>query len=647
VELKRFGGYEVVSPLGAGGMGEVYRARDLKLNRDVAIKVLLPAVANDPDRLARFSREAQVLASLNHPNIGTIYGLEDADGMKALVLELVEGPTLADRIAKGAIPLNEALPIAKQIADALEAAHEQGIIHRDLKPANITVRNDGTVKVLDFGLAKAMDPLGASSSNAMNSPTLSVYATQAGIILGTAAYMSPEQARSKPVDKRADTWAFGAVLFEMLTGRRAFDAADTSTALAYVLTKEPDWSALPTNTPATMQQLVRRCLEKDPKRRLQAIGDARVQIDELLRGEPTQTVVVGVPHTTKTWRGVLLWVVSVALTVALAALWWERWRPAPTSGLLRLSVELGADVTLANTNLGAAAILSRDGRTIAFVAHRANDPPQIYVRRLDQLRAIPLSATNGASSPFFSPDGQWIAFFADGKLKKIAVTGGLAMVLCDAPNGRGGTWSDEGVIVFTPDSGVDLSLMRVSAAGGAATPLTHLEADEVQQKWPQLLPGGKAVLFTSHSSPNGFDDAQVVVQALPNGPRKVVQRGGYYGRYVSSGHLIYIARGTLFAAPFDLARLERTGPSVAVIDGVMANPAITGGAQFAAADNGTLVYVAGASLNAEVPIQWLARDGKPTILRSMPANWGAPRFSPDGRIGLRRTRRDESACLYL
>ncbi len=570
----RLGPYEVVALIGAGGMGEVYRARDTKLNRDVAIKVLLPSVAGDPDRLARFSREAQVLASLNHPNIAHIHGLEESGGVTALILELVEGEDLAQRIARGPIPLDEALPIARQIAEALEAAHDHGIIHRDLKPANIKLRADGTVKVLDFGLAKAIDPAGSSSVQAMNSPTLSIHATQTGIILGTAAYMSPEQAAGKAVDKRSDLWAFGVVVMEMLTGRQVFKGETVSHVLAAVLKDEPDWTALPLQTPASVRTLLRRCLEKDRKRRIADAADVRLEIDDAPLAASGDGMRVGVPVPQAAWRLALPWAVVGALAAGLATVLvlWAPWRKTmPPPAPLRLSAELGADVSL-TFGLGDAMSLSPDGAVIAFVGQKGAGDPQLYVRQLTQLQATALSGTDEAHSPFFSPDGQWIAFFADGKLKKIAVTGGSVVTLCDAPNGRGGAWGEDGTIVFLPNTAG--SLMRVSSAGGMPEPLTSLAEGEFTQRWPQVLPGGKAVLFSGGGVAAGaWDDASLVVQALPTGARTLVQRGGYHGRYLPSGlgsperagreggHLVYLHDGTLFAAPFDLDRLAVTGPA--------------------------------------------------------------------------------------
>ena len=547
-------------------MGEVYRAADTKLKRDVAVKVLPPALASDPDRLARFQREAEVLASLNHPHIAHIYGLEDADGVKALVMELVDGVTLADRIAHGGLTRDEALPIARQIAEALEAAHAQGIIHRDLKPANVKVRPDGTVKVLDFGLAKAMDPAVASSGGdtaLSHSPTFTSPAmTHAGMILGTAAYMSPEQARGKAVDKRADIWAFGCVLFEMLTGRSAFAGEGASETIARVIEREPDWDALPARTPAPIRRLLRRCLQKDGKRRLDSAAAARFDIDEAMApiGENDE----GVTRPRAAWRRALPWVLTGASAVALALVLFSgslRGNVASTAPI-RVHVGLGADATLATVDRGSAAILAPNGQALVFVGQRRTGPASLFLRRLDQLDATPMPGTEGAHSPFFSPDGQWVAFFADAKLKKVAVSGGAPVTICDTPDGKGGWWAADGSIVFAPFfAGLDRGgLLRVSSSGGMPTPVTSLADGEVAHAWPQVLPGSAALLYASHTSRMNWDDATLVVQRLPAGERKIVQRGGSDGRYLASGHIAYLHDAKIFAVPFDLERLEVTGP---------------------------------------------------------------------------------------
>ncbi len=627
----RLGPFEILSALGAGGMGEVYRARDSKLNRDVAIKVLLPAIANDPDRLARFSREAQVLASLNHPNIAAIYGLEDTGDVRALVMELVEGPTLADRIAMGPIPLAEALPIAKQIAEALEAAHEQGIIHRDLKPANIKVREDGMVKVLDFGLAKAMEPTGASSAHAMNSPTLSMYATQAGVILGTAAYMSPEQAAGKPVDQRADVWSFGVVLWEMLTGTRLFDAETISHTLADVLRLPIEFDKLPADVPRAIRDLLRRCLDRDVRNRLRDIREARIVLENLAN-PAREDEVESLPQPSERGRNQVAWLVAAVMAVALGAAgfgWWRSVRPVERS-LIRLSVDLGPDaVAGARTT----AILSPDGTRIVFPTRGSNGVFQLATRTLDQPRATPMSGTEGGSDAFFSPDGQWIGFFAEGKLKKAPVQGGAPVTLCDAEASRGGSWGDDGNIIFAVVDSSDL--MAVSSAGGTPQPLIKTGNSNVFRRWPQVLPGGKAVLFTQSPNPFSWDDADVAVVSLKTGQIKIVQHGGYSGRFVPSpygtGHLLYVHGSSLFAVLFDPDRLETSGTPVPVLADVAGNSMEAGG-QFDGALNGSLVYLQGkAAASSSYPIAWMDSSGKTAPLLAKPGTYGAPRFSPDGK----------------
>ena len=631
----KLGPYEILAPLGAGGMGEVYRASDTKLKREVALKVLPEAFARDAGRMARFEREAQVLASLSHPNIAPIFGLEDSGKTRALVMELVEGPTLANRIAQGPIPLDEALPIAKQIAEALEYAHEKGIIHRDLKPANVKVTKEGAVKVLDFGLAKALegDSVGADISN---SPTISMAATQAGIILGTAAYMSPEQARGKRVDRRADIWAFGCVLYEMLTGQHAFTGETTSDTLAAVIRAEPDWTALPRNAPPRIRELLRRCLLKDPKHRLQAIGEARIALEEILSGAPDEaaSLAAGAPALAASHRKMrerLAWgaaALFVLTTIAFAIGFVSR-APKPPQPV-RLSAEIGADANLF-TEYGPSAVLSPDGTRLALVATGADQKRHIYVRSLHQLQATVLSGTEDARNPFFSPDGQWLGFFAGSKLKKISVQGGAAVTLCDVAGDRGGSWGEDGTIVFTPD--IRVALSKVSSAGGTPEPLTALDkqAGDITHRWPQVLPGGKAVLFTSSAVGGNYEDAEIAVYSMASGQRKTVQRGGFYGRYLPSGHLVYMHEGTLFAVPFDLKRLEVTGQPAPILEGVVTSPS-NGGAQFSFSETGNLVYVAGSSGAARnVSIYWMDRQGKFTPLRETPGDYFDPAFSPDGK----------------
>jgi serine/threonine-protein kinase len=615
----KLGPYEILSRIGAGGMGEVWKARDTRLGRDVAIKV---SSENFSDR---FEREARMVARMNHPHICTLHDV----GPNYLVMELIEGPTLADRIKQGAIPLDEALAIARQVADALDAAHQKGIVHRDLKPANIKVGENGHVKVLDFGLAKAAEAL-VPSGDPSASPTLALELTQAGMILGTAAYMSPEQARGKPVDKRADIWAFGVVLCEMVSGKSLFKGEDVSETLAAVIKQEPDLSG----TPIELRKLLRSCLEKVPDQRLRDIGDAKIQVEDLLIGTPEESH-AAISSPLPFWKVWLPWAgATVGLTIALALVLWAPWRKTTRPlASLRLSAYLGANVLLVNNANSADAILSPDGDVLAFVAGRESGVgSQMYLRPLNREQATPLSGTDDAYGPFFSPDGQWIAFFSGGKLKKIGVSGGAVITLCDAPAARGGVWADDGSIVLSPDVSTvpNVTLQRVSSAGGKPESLIPLVAGETTQRYPQVLPGGHSVLFTSSNTVGAFDDANLVVVTLPTGTRKVVQRGGYQGRYLSSGHLIYVHQGTLFAVPFDLGRLEVTGQPVSVLEGIASN-SISGGTELAVSASGTLVYVPGQSTSGRSPVHWLDRKGKTTLLRATLANWSNLQFAPDGR----------------
>jgi Tol biopolymer transport system component len=635
----RLGAYEISGTLGAGGMGEVYRARDTSLNRAVALKILPAAFASDPDRLARFTREAQTLAALNHPGIAQIYGIHEGP---VLVMELVEGEDLSQRLARGPLPIDEALAAAAQIAEAMEAAHEQGIVHRDLKPANIKMRPDGSVKILDFGLAKAMDATGGAGVPASSlSPTLTSPALMTGIgmLLGTAAYMSPEQAKGRPADRRSDIWAFGCVLFEMLSGRPLFKGDTVTELLASVMKDRLELEALPPETPAATVRLLARCLERDPKQRLRDIGEARIALsrsasDAQERAAPqTAAADSGVQRKSAWWP----WTIA-ATTLAFAVIvtvLWAPWRETTPLSPVRLNTELGVDASL-DIEFGAAAVLSPDGDRLAFVGQTAaGQPAQLYLRRLSSLQATPVTGTVGARDPFFSPDGQWVAFFADGKLKKVSVAGGAPIVLADAPGPRGGTWADDDTIVFQPINAAGPnagSLMRVSASGGTVTRVIPLAEKEVTQRWPQVLPGG-AVLFTSHVSTTlGYEGASVVVQAPPDGERKTLVRGGYYARYLPSGHVVYVHEGTLFAAPFDLSRLELTAAAVPIVEGITTNAAF-GGAQFAVSASGTLVYLPGDIRTRQfdvTPLLFVDRAGKSTTLRATPAAWLDVSFAPDG-----------------
>ena len=645
------GSYQLLSLIGAGGMGEVYRARDMTLGRDVAIKILPPIFVADPDRLLRFEREARVLASLSHPNICAIHGIADVNGTPGLVLELVDGRTLAELIAGAAsrrrrtssssadegahkgMSISEALAIARDVARALEAAHDKGIIHRDLKPANIKITADGTVKVLDFGLAKASAD--SAPERDLDAATSGATTVNSNGLLGTAAYMSPEQARGEPLDKRTDIWSFGCVLYEMLSGRPVAKGTTVSETIAVVLDGEPEWTALPAATPPIIQRLLRRCLEKDVKRRLKDVGDARFDIEDALTTASDASVQQSGGGSATTSRRVLqLITVTLAVGAILSFVWLRPTARVAPPELRRVSAELGADASLVTYQYGGgfAVILSPNGEMLAFVARRGgSEERQIYVRRLDQLHATPLAGTDGANNPFFSPDGEWIAFFADGKLKKIPALGGGAVTICAVLNNRGGAWSEDGRIFFSPDREA-ASLWQVSSSGGEPEPLIALGDGESTQRWPQILRGGSAVLFTGNKGPDGFAEANVVVQSLPNGPRKVLVRGAYFGRYLPSGHLLYVHDATLFAAPFDLERLEITGPAAPALQGAAVNLPV-GAAEIAVSDAGTIAYLPAPRYVSDlsVPIDWVNRDGTSTPLRSTPARWLHPRFAPDGR----------------
>jgi serine/threonine protein kinase len=632
----KIGSYEIGSLLGVGGMGEVYRSHDSKLGRDVALKVLPSAVAADPDRLARFSREAKLLAALNHPNIAAIYGLEDSGGAYALVMELVAGPTLADRIKAGPIPSEEALPIAKQICEALEYAHERGIVHRDLKPANIKVTRDDAVKILDFGLAKALENE-ATSADISSSPTMSHLATQAGIILGTAAYMSPEQARGKSADRRVDIWAFGCVLCEMLTGKMAFSGETVSDTLAAVIKDNPDWEQLPSGTSVRTRVLVQRCLQKDPRQRLQAIGDARIVIDEVLSGAQDPTAPLrqtAVQVQTPAWRRFLPWALASALAVGLLLSLFALRKVSSSSSTstqpVVLSMSMPSDQRFSTIN-GPAFALSPDGSRLVYVTQQtASVAGHLYLRELDKPEAVPLDGAGLASSPFFSPDGQWIGFFGEGKLKKISVRGGAPVALCDAAGYRGGSWGTDDTIIFPKH--YTTALFRIPASGGTPQPATHLNSAsfETTHRWPQFLPGNKAVIFTASSDNNFFGQARVEAAPLDTGVPKVLVENAYFGRYVRGGYLAYVSQGTLFVAPFDVQALKITGTAIPVIQGIEADLS-NGGVQFAVADNGMAVYTSGGGASQTMSVVLLDRKGESTVLLKDVADASSPHFSPDGK----------------
>jgi serine/threonine-protein kinase len=632
----RVGPYEVGAPLGAGGMGQVYRARDTKLGREVAIKVLPPEFAHDRERVARFQREAQLLAALNHPHIATIHGLEETGGSQFLVMELVEGGTLADRLRSGPLEVSEALTIARQVADALQAAHEKGIVHRDLKPANIAFTATGQVKVLDFGLAKALgsgDGSPHDSPSVMtHSPTLSVAATQAGVILGTAAYMAPEQARGKAADKRSDIWAFGCVLYEMFTGRRAFEGVDLTDTLAAVLRSEPDWSAVPAATPAAVHALVRGCLKKDPRARIGDVAAALFVLDEMPQGEPTAVGSANEnradPPYVRTTRRRTALVGTAALVVGGVAIGgpvWYAMRPAPL-GVVRTEITTMGPTALAFQGADRDLAITPDGSRVIYRGNNA-----LLVRALDRLEPEVLSGLGAPRGLFVSPDGEWIGFFDTlSLLKKVAITGGPAVTVSkgDSNPPRGATWAPDGTIVYAT-AAADTGLLRVPASGGSPIVLTkpNREDGEADHFFPEFLPDGSAVLFTIVVG--SLDSAQVAVLDLATGNYKVIIRGGHHAHYVPTGHLVYGTGASLRAVPFDLERLDVSGAPVPVLEGV--HTANSGVVNAAIAANGTLVYVpGGVATLAAWSLVWVSRDGREEPIPAPPRNYFALRLSPDG-----------------
>ena len=595
----RIGPYEVVAAIGAGGMGEVYRATDTHLGRDVAIKVLPEAFAHDAERLARFEREARTLAALNHPNIAAVYGLEKDPA--ALVMELVEGPTLADRIAHGALPLEEALAIARQIADALEAAHEHGIIHRDLKPANVKVRTDGTVKVLDFGLAKAMEPVGAGAAIVSQSPTITTPAmTMAGVILGTAAYMSPEQARGRPADKRSDVWAFGCVLYEMLTGQRAFGGADVTDTLAFVITKEPDWTRLPAATPPSIRRLLRRALEKDRKRRLSDAADARIEIEDARIDSDAAQQARPAIRQRLAWAAAGLFLLIAAVSLPFAVVHVRE--SAPDERPIRFDVLMPEKVNV----VGAPPAISPDGTRLAFAANLGGKT-QLWLRRIDSTVVQPLAGTDGADYPFWSPDSRSIAFFAGGKLRKIDASGGPPQTLSDAPVPRGGAWNQDGLIVFAPTASGPLH--RVASSGGTSTPLFALDVSkgEISHRNPSFLPDGRHFVFLVQAA----EDSQGIhVGSLDAPSHSLLLNTSSSGAYAPPGYLLFVRERTLVAQRFDAEHLELTGEAFPI-----AEPAglyNTFSSTFSVSRNGVLAHTdaVGGGGTANRQLAWFDRAGK-------------------------------------
>ena len=648
--------FRITAKLGEGGMGEVYRAEDTKLGREVAIKVLPEAVANDPERLARFEREAKILASLNHPNIAGIHSLESAgeglapesvgEGLapsqegtspsptKFLVMELAEGTTLATRLAHGPFPLDEALPIALQIAQALEAAHERGVIHRDLKPANVMLAPDGQVKVLDFGLAKALEPAPLSGENVGEplagsregaslsptalslSPTLTAQMTQPGVILGTAAYMSPEQARGKVVDTRTDIFSFGIVLYQMLTGKKAFAGDEVSDLLASILKTEPDWQALPVDLDSRVQNILRRCLRKDRKTRRQSIGDIRVEIQEIMAGPADSPAV---PQPAGLRRQISIGAAALILGMLIAGvLWWAPDRAPPSP--VRFTITTAGELPRAS---GPLLGLSADGRSLVYSASQRGTR-QLHLRQRDQFESSPIAGTEDAGIPFLSPDGQWIGFGTARALRKVLTTGGTATTVCECGAARSAAWGPDDTIYFT---GASSALAAISAAGGTPRPVTTLEGDETTHRGVSVLPNGRAILFAALSG--GRETARIVAQSLDTGDRRVLV-DGTHPRYVPTGHLLFARSDALWAVPFDVDRLTVSGEPIPVVEGIRQEP--VGAVQYEVSQEGTLVYVPSLQ-DAALPdsLLWVDREGGATPLTADRGVYSSLGVSPNGR----------------
>ena len=623
--IKTLGHYQITNQLGKGGMGEVFRAKDQKLGRDVAIKVLPEEFAKDADRVARFQREAKLLASLNHPNIAAIYGLEESEGSNFLVLELVEGETLADRVKKGPIPVEESLKLALQIAEALEAAHEKGVIHRDLKPANIKVTPDGKLKVLDFGLAKAYAR--EQEVNLSNSPTLSDAATQQGIILGTAAYMSPEQARGESVDRKADIWAFGVVLFEILTGRTTFDGRTVSDVLASVIKSEPEWKRLPPNLHPRIRLLLERCLEKEAKDRYSGISDARVDIQKIL-ADPSGVLAQppSLALRQSKLRLILPWITAVLGIVVGGIAVWKLKQPE-LGQVVRFDYDLPRDQQFLPGTAPHLAV-SPDGTQFAYSTTEG-----LYLRQINEMDARLVPGTKVGQWPCFSPNGKWISYFsrADKKLMKIPNSGGTPMALCDVTNFGGASWDTDSAIVYGTAGGI----MRISADGGI--PEVIVRAEKEMPLYPQVLPNRKSVLFTLYGTP-----LKIFLQSIESGKRSELFVGDS-ARYLPTGHIIYASGNSLFAVPFDPGKPEALGGPVSVVNGVLRIPLFS---DYAVSESGTLVYVPGSSVTAvHRTLVWVDRNGKEEPLQAPPDSYMDPRISPDGTklalsIGDRLTNTD-------
>jgi serine/threonine-protein kinase len=619
--------YRIIDKLGQGGMGEVFLAHDTSLDRKVAIKLLPDVFAEDPERLARFEREAKVLASLNHPNIAAIFGLERAEGRRFIVMELAEGETLAQRVSRAPLPVDEALGICRQVAEGLEVAQEKGIVHRDLKPSNVMVSADGKVKILDFGLAKALEPLPASDLS--KTLTQEIDVTRSEIIMGTAPYISPEQTRGKPLDTRTDIWSFGCVLYETLVGKRAFPGSTTTEVLAKILEREPDWSLLPAGVSENIRCLLRRCLQKDPYRRLRSIGDARIELEDTLAGRILP--VVGVRPAPR--RAILVAALAGLFLGTLGAiLWVSRRAPSPfPPSVVRFGFDLPPDQPMKPT-WNAQLMFSPDGGTLAY-SHSVGDTEASCLRGMGELEARPLAAAPGMSVPVFSPDGRYLLLMdsIQSVLKKAAVSGGAPVLFAPYDMAFRGDWALDDYYYWTTH--YFGPVVRTSVSSGKQESVTELDlgSQERTHRHVQVLPGAKAIIFTvSTGGISSFNDARIDLYMLDTKKRKTLIQGGFSPRYSPSGHIVYAHGGSLYAVPFDARRLEVTGPPVKVVDGVFMSTN-SGSAHFDVSRTGSLAYAVGKAEGGERTMVWVDREGKASPLPLPPRSYLFPRISPDGR----------------
>ncbi|MGI9518227.1 MAG: protein kinase domain-containing protein [Pirellulaceae bacterium] len=626
--------YRLVEQIGEGGMGVVWKAVDTTLDRDVAIKILPPAFANDIDRLTRFEREAKLLASLNHPNIATIHGFHEDQGIRFLAMEYLGGDDLSRIISSGPLPLDESLDVARQVAAALEEAHGNGVVHRDLKPGNVMYTESQQVKVLDFGLARRQES-GADIGSSPDANTITKAGptlTEPGHLVGTTQYMSPEQVRGRAVDQQTDIWAFGCVLYQMLTGKRAFTGETVSDCIAVILRVDPDYEQLPSDTPQSLRRILSRCLEKDPRRRWRNIGDVRLALDDVAdEAESQSSEELAIAGQAGSFLVRLApWMIAMAAMGLAFLMWWQSSSvpSAPDRSLMRTTIEPAPGVSL-SSRYATVGVPSPDGTKLVYTGE-ADGRQQLFFRSLDDLAARPLPGTAGGWQPFFSPNGQWVGFFADRKLKKVPVAGGTAETIVEIGNNpRGGSWGEDGWIVLSPTQ--TSGLLRVHADDGTTEALTELDfaLGESTHRWPQVLPGANGVLYTARMEGTNFDRANLVIDPLDgNDPVIVIERGAH-GRYVSSGHIVFVRGGALYAVPFDLQQLRTIGEPVRMIDGVTYSPR-NGGAQFAVSDSGTLIYRPGSTMTLESTPVWIDPSGEVDAINSSQRIFSQPRLSPDG-----------------